>query len=224
MSKFPKGIFLAAASVALAAGIVGAAVSQDKKKLALGRTALPQEIKAWDIDIRPDGGGLPVGKGSVKAGEKLYIEQCAACHGDFGEGKDRWPPLVGGFGSLKSQGPEKTIGSYWPYVSTVFDYINRAMPFGNAQSLKPDQVYAITAYLLFMNEVVDDDFVLSDKNFAKVKLSNEKNFYPDDRETTEKKFWNKSPCMKNCKADVKIISRARVLDVTPDAKKAPKVD
>ncbi len=82
---------------------VTAACRKSKKKIALGREALPQEVKAWDIDIRPDGLGLPVGKGSVKEGEKLFIEQCASCHGEFGEGKDRWPVLAGGFGTLKSR-------------------------------------------------------------------------------------------------------------------------
>lgn len=223
--------FVAGGLIFVAAPGVSPALSQAKKdpkaapkKLALGRAALPQEVKAWNIDIRPDGQGLPAGKGSVKQGEKLFIEQCASCHGDFGEGKDRWPVLAGGFGTLKSQGPEKTIGSYWPYLSTVYDYIYRAMPFGNAQSLTPDQVYAITAYLLFMNEVVEDDFVLSDKNFAKVKLPNQKNFYMDDRQKVEKHFWNKTPCMKDCKKEVKVTGRARVLDVTPDTKTAPKVD
>lgn len=210
--------------IAFCAAIALPVVSAEKKTLPLGRAALPQEIKAWDIDIRPDGKGLPAGKGSVKAGEKLFTEQCAACHGDFGEGKDRWPVLAGGFGSLKSQGPEKTIGSYWPYLSTVYDYINRSMPYGNAQSLKPDQVYALTAYLLFMNEVVEDDFVLSDKNFNKIKLPNQKNFYMDDRKTAEKKFWNTKPCMKDCKKSVKVTGRARIIDVTPDSKSAPKVD
>lgn len=224
MSRSLK-IAAASAVIAIAALTVGgAAQSQGGKKIALGREALPQEVKAWNIDVRPDGLGLPVGKGSVKEGEAIYLEQCAACHGEFGEGKDRWPPLVGGFGTLKSVGPEKTIGSYWPYASTVFDYVNRAMPFGNAQSLTPDQVYAITAYLLNMNEVVKDDFILSDKTFKSIKLPNVANFYDDDRETTEKHFWKKDPCMKNCKTEVKVTARARVIDVTPDSKTGPKVD
>lgn len=221
----------AAAAIALGALVVGGpGYSQDKagkavsakaapaKKIALGRAALPAEIKAWDIDVRPDGVGLPVGKGSVKEGEKIFIEQCASCHGEFGEGKDRWPVLAGGRGTLKSEGPEKTIGSYWPHLSTVYDYIYRAMPFGNAQSLTPDQVYAITAYLLSMNEVVSDDFVLSNKNFTSVKLPNQANFFMDDRNTAEKSFWKKNPCMKNCKASVKVTKHATVIDVTPDAK------
>jgi len=196
-----------------------------QQALPLGRPALPAEIAAWDIDVRPDGLGLPPGKGSVKQGEELYLMQCAACHGEFGEGAGRWPPIAGGAGSLKGENPEKTPGSYWPYASTLFDYVHRAMPFGNAQSLEPDQVYAITAYLLYMSDVVPDNFVLSKENFATIKLPNAGGFIDDDRETTERKFWNHEPCMTNCKAEVKILGHARALDVTPeDDKKGPKVD
>lgn len=218
MSRFRKVSALAlfaalAASPALA------------KKAGLGREALPEEIAAWDTDVRADGAGLPVGKGSVKQGEEIYLQQCASCHGEFGEGVGRWPVLVGGQGSLKGEAPEKTIGSFWPYASTTFDYIRRAMPYGNARSLADDDVYALTAFLLNMNGAVKDDFVLSKENFSKVKLANEANFYDDDREETEKHFWNKAPCMTGCKSDVKVTGRARVIDVTPeDGNKAVKVD
>lgn len=195
------------------------------KKLGLGREALPEEIKAWDIAVRPDGKGLPAGKGTVKQGDELFQAQCASCHGEFGQGNGRWPVLAGGQGSLTSDRPEKTIGSFWPDLSTVFDYVHRAMPFGNAQSLTPDETYALTAYLLYLNDIVkDEDFELSDKNFTTVKLPNAATFYDDDREATEKAFWGKEPCMSNCKAEVKITGRAAVLDVTPDSKSAPKVD
>ncbi len=208
-----KSLKFAAAAAALSLTLVATA---EAGKLGIGREAKPAEVKAWDIDVRPDGQGLPPGKGKVADGEKIYSEQCAACHGDFGEGIDRWPVLVGGKGTLKSDDPVKTIGSYWPYLSTVYDYINRAMPFGNAQSLKPDEVYALTAYLLYMNEIVDDDqFVLSDKNFASIKMPNEKNFTDDARPDTPLAS-EKEPCMKDCKPDVKITAHARVLDVTPD--------
>lgn len=186
------------------------------KVVALGRPALAEEIAAWDIDVRPDGQGLPEGKGSVKEGEEVFLEQCAACHGEFGEGAGRWPVLAGGAGTLKSERPEKTIGSFWPDASTAYDYIHRAMPFGNGQSLTADQTYAIVAYLLNLNDVVKDDFVLSKENFAKVRLPNQPNFFDDDREKSEKAFWNSNPCMKNCTGEVKVISRARILDVTPD--------
>lgn len=194
-------------------------------KLGLGREALPEEIKAWDIAVRPDGKGLPPGKGTVKQGDEIFQAQCASCHGEFGQGNNRWPVLAGGMGSLKSDRPEKTIGSFWPDLSTVFDYVRRAMPYGNAQSLSPDELYAVTAYLLYLNDIVkDEDFELSDKNFTSVKLPNAAAFYDDDRETTEKAFWGKEPCMSNCKPEVKITGRAVILDVTPDSKTAPKVD
>ena len=193
--------------------------------LGLGRPALPEEIKAWDIAVRPDGKGLPPGKGTVKQGDEIFQAQCASCHGEFGQGNGRWPVLAGGQGSLTSDRPEKTIGSFWSDLSTVFDYVHRAMPFGNAQSLKPDETYALTAYLLYLNDIVkDEDFELSDKNFTSVKLPNAATFYDDDREKTEKGFWGKEPCMANCRGEVKITGRAAVLDVTPDSKTAPKVD
>jgi cytochrome c len=193
--------------------------------LGLGRPALPEEIKAWDIAVRPDGKGLPPGKGTVKQGDEIFQAQCASCHGEFGQGNGRWPVLAGGQGSLKADRPEKTIGSFWPDLSTVYDYIRRAMPYGNAQSLSPDEIYALTAYLLYLNDIVkDEEFELTDKNFTSVKLPNAAAFYDDDRETTEKAFWGKEPCMTNCKTQAKITGRAVVLDVTPDSKSAPKVD
>ncbi len=192
------------------------AASAGDKHLGLGRPALPEEIKAWDIDVRPDGQGLPPGKGTVEQGEKLFLDRCATCHGEFGEGAGRWPALAGGMGSLKSDRPEKTVGSFWPYISTVFDYIHRAMPFGDAQSLTADETYALVAFLLNMSDVVPRDFELSDKTFASTHLPNESGFYPDDREQTEKQFWSKDPCMTNCKPEVHVTGHATVLDVTPD--------
>jgi len=184
-------------------------------KTGLGRAALPAEIEAWDIDIRADGKGLPPGKGSVKDGETLFIERCAACHGEFAEGVGRWPVLAGGQGTMKDDRPEKTIGSFWPDLSTAFDYIRRAMPYGNAQSLTADETYAIVAFLLNMNNIVNEDFVLSRENFLSVKMPNVTAFYDDDREQAERHFWNRPPCMTNCKPDTKITGRAAVLDVTP---------
>jgi len=185
----------------------------------LGREATAEEIAAWDIDVRPDGQGLPKGRGTVAEGEVLFTEGCASCHGDFGEGRDRWPVLAGGHDSLTAERPVKTIGSYWPYLSTVYDYVRRAMPFGDARSLSDDDVYAITAYLLYLNDIVtDEDFELSKENFTSVRLPNEENFFMDDREEEAHYVAKDEPCMTDCKpGPVKITKRAAVLDVTPDA-------
>lgn len=211
---------------ALAAALVLlAATPAVAGKLGLGREATPQEVAAWDIDVRPDGQGLPKGKGTVAQGEAIFQQQCAVCHGEFGEGKDRWPAVAGGLGSLRNDRPDKTVGSFWPYPTTVFDYIRRAMPFGNAQSLSPDELFALTAYILFLNDVTKDaNFELNERNLAAVKMPNAGTFYDDDRETTERGFWNRQPCMKDCKTKVEILGRARVLDVTPESKTAPRVD
>ncbi|MDI4658065.1 c-type cytochrome [Xanthobacter autotrophicus] len=198
-----------------------AAPAPAAKPIALGRPALAEEITAWNTDVRADGEGLPPGKGSVKEGEELFLQNCAQCHGEFGEGAGRWPVLAGGRGTLKSERPEKTIGSFWPYASTVYDYVHRAMPFGSNMTLSADQTYAIVAYLLNLNDLVPEDYVLSKDNFPKVDLPNEANFFDDDRETSEKAFWKKDPCMKECSGEVHVTARAQILNVTPDGE-APK--
>jgi cytochrome c len=199
------------------------AASAADRRLNIGRAATPQEIAGWDIDVRADGQGLPAGKGSVREGEEVYMTKCAACHGEFGESAGRWPMIAGGQGSLKSDDPLKTVGSYFAHLSTAIDYVRRAMPFGDAQSLTNDQLYAVVAYMLFLNDIVDGKFVLSKDTFAGVKMPNAAGFYDDDRETNEKAFWD-APCMTNCKPDAKVTGRARVIDVTPDDKTRPRAD
>ena len=181
----------------------------------IGQPATTEQIAGWDIDVRPDGAGAPPGKGSVKDGEKIYLERCAFCHGEFGESAGRWPQLAQGKGTLASNDPVKTVGSYFPYVSSVFDYVRRAMPFGDAQSLKADELYAVVAYVLFLNDVVDEKFVLSAETWPQVRLPNERGFIDDDRESSERAFWNARPCMRDCKTEVRIRNRAKALDVTP---------
>jgi S-disulfanyl-L-cysteine oxidoreductase SoxD len=193
-----------------------ASTTQAEGPLGIGREALPEEVAAWDLDVRPDGHGLPPGSGSVADGDDLFQDYCAVCHGVFAEGVDNWPKLAGGIGTLDRDDPLKTVGSYWPYLSTVWDYVHRSMPFGNAQSLSPDEVYAITAYILYSNDLVDDVFVLSQENFAEVVLPNADGFIVDDRDTTELPLFSQEPCMENCKDTVEITMRASVLDVTPD--------
>ncbi len=195
-----------------------AAVAADGEmgKYGLGRTALPEEIAAWDIDVRPDGRGLPPGSGNAFDGEAVFEDNCAICHGSFAEGVDNWPKLAGGEGSLADEDPLKTVGSYWPYTSTVWDYVNRSMPFGNAQTLTADEVYAITAYILYSNDLIEDDFELNQDNLASFELPNAGGFILDDRAETEYPLWTGEPCMENCKDSVEITMRARVLDVTPE--------
>jgi cytochrome c len=210
----------------LALGLSGAVAQSKKPKTAItppaqghrhgiGRDASAHEIAGWDIDVRPDGQGLPPGRGSVKDGEAVYMSRCAACHGEFGEGAGRWPMIAGGRGSLASSDPNRTVGSYFPHASSVFDYVRHAMPFGDAQSLKTDELYAVVAYVLYLNDVVDESFVLTPDSFRQVKLPNAAGFFDDDRETSERGFWNSRPCMSNCKPAAKILNRARALDVTP---------
>jgi cytochrome c len=213
MSRFPE-VFLAAVLFALPAAAKE-----------VGRPALPEEIAAWNIDVRPDGKGLPPGRGTAKQGEAIFQERCAACHGEFGEGLGRWPELAGGQGSLTGERPFKTIGSFWPYASSVFDYIRRAMPFGNPQSLTPDEVYAVVAYVLSLNDVITDEgFELDAQTLPGIRLPNAAGFFDDDREVSERAFWAGAACMHDCKAEVHITGRASVLDVTPDAKSPPKME
>lgn len=214
------------AKAPLATGSIEALPTGLGHALGLGREAKPDEIAGWAISVRPDGQGLPDGRGTVLEGEDIYVMQCAVCHGDFGESAGRWPMLAGGNGTLASHDPVKTIGSYWPYASTLIDYIYRSMPYGNAQSLTPDELYAVTAYILFLNDVIlDEDFELNRENFTSIKLPNETEFYPDDRETAEAHFWKRDACMENCAEGVaEIRNRARALDVTPEAGQAPRVE
>ena len=192
----------------------------ENRKYNIGKLATKTAVAGWDIDVRPDGVGAPKGSGNAIDGEEIYVNRCAACHGDFGEGVDRWPVLVGGDGTLASHDPEKTTGSYWPYASTIFDYVYRSMPFGEAQTLTHDETYKLVAYLLNMNEIIDEDFVLSDKNIGKIKMPNASGFLLPDPRPDVTKYKDGQPCMKNCDVPLKIIGKARDIDVTPDDEKS----
>lgn len=141
----------------------------------LGVEISPEDLAPWDISIEADGTGLPPGSGNVSAGEAIFTAQCLACHGKEGEGRpnDR---LVGGQGTLSDLNPVRTIGSYWPYATTVFDYIRRAMPYTAPKSLNDDQVYALTAYLLYLNGIIDEDDVMDAQSLAKVRMPNRDGF------------------------------------------------
>jgi S-disulfanyl-L-cysteine oxidoreductase SoxD len=149
----------------------------------LGRTPSQEKIKAWDISVGPEGKELPLGSGTAADGAKVYAEKCAVCHGPtLTEGKFLHGVLVGGKGSLTTLEPVKTIGSYWPYATTIFDFINRAMPFSKPGSLTSDEVYAVTAFLLYRNEIIKETDVIDAKSLPKVQMPNRNGFFPVDPE------------------------------------------
>ena len=170
---------------------------QSTKGVSFGRVATANEIKAWDVDALPDGTGLPEGEGSVELGDELYEAQCAVCHGDFGAGGQGYPQLTGGNKAkdengvvitLKNQrvygstdAPKRTIGTFWPVPTTLFTYIRDSMPYAHPKSLTNDEVYAIVAYLLAQDELVEDDdeYVLNKEKLSKVVLPNRNGFYPN---------------------------------------------
>jgi S-disulfanyl-L-cysteine oxidoreductase SoxD len=141
-----------------------------------GKPVTAADIAAWDISIGPDGAGLPPGKGTVAQGETVYAAKCQACHGEKGAGSpnDR---LVGGAGTIApDKTPVKTVGSYWPYATTLFDYVRRAMPWDRPKSLTDDEVYAVAAYVLYLNGVIGQDEVLDAQSLPKVKMPNREGF------------------------------------------------
>jgi cytochrome c len=169
------------AKLAVAACLAVVPAAAEPRHYAFGRAPTDAEIAAWDIDVRADGRGLPPGQGSVTQGRTIFAEKCAACHGDKGQGNlsDR---LVGGFGTLADKNPVRTVGSYWPYATTLFDYVRRAMPFNAPQSLAPDQVYALCAYVLSLNGIVPDDTILDASTLPKIAMPNRNGFIsPDPR-------------------------------------------
>ena len=149
-------------------------------KLAFGQPASAEDIRLWDIDVAPNGDGLPPGRGPVRQGAAVYAGKCAKCHGASGtEGPmDR---LVGGQQTLNTSAPVKTIGSYWPYATTLYDYIHRAMPFDAPQSLTPEEVYSVTAWLLHQNGIIAEDAVIDAATLPAVQMPNRHGFVPDPR-------------------------------------------
>ena len=162
------------ALIALVLGLLGIATAAADGP-DLGRAATPAEIAAIDISIPPDGEGLPPGAGDAIAGEPVYVAKCAACHGEGGRGKPA-DALVGGIGSLASDKPVKSVGSYWPYATTLFDYVRRAMPLDAPLSLTDDEVYAVSAYLLWLNGILPRDFRLDAGSLPAVAMPNRGGF------------------------------------------------
>jgi S-disulfanyl-L-cysteine oxidoreductase SoxD len=146
----------------------------------IGTPLTGDAVAAWNIDIGPDGRGLPPGHGDVATGARIFASKCAACHGAAGQG-GLGDTLVGGRGTLASDKPKRTVGSYWPYATTLFDYIRRAMPFNAPQSLSADEVYAVSAFLLNQNGVVPPGTVLDQDTLPKVKMPNRDGFVKDPR-------------------------------------------
>jgi mono/diheme cytochrome c family protein len=195
-------------ALALVAALFGAAYP-------FGAPATTKTIQSWDDDVNGlTGAGLPPGSGTVAQGQKVYEERCAVCHGDFGEGAGRYPVLAGGQGTLTSARPVKTVGSYWPYAPTLFDYIRRAMPFNAPGTLTDDQVYAITAYVLNLNNIVPANAVMNAKTLAAVKMPNRNGFVNEHLQPDV----HATACMHDCKPkNIKILSDlARTLSITPD--------
>ena len=141
----------------------------------LGRPASAEEIAGWDISIPPDGTGLPPGSGTPKAGAAVFASKCVACHGEKGQGLSA-EELVGGIGTLASDNPTLTVGSYWPYAATLFDYVRRAMPPEAPLSLSADEVYSVSAYILYLNGIIKADDVLDAKSLPRIKMPNRDGF------------------------------------------------
>ena len=157
-------------------GCAGAAViSSPTESPNLGREATPAQIAGWDISVGPDGVGLPPGRGTPAPGATVYEQKCFDCHGAKGAGQpnDR---LVGGHGTLASKAPVRTIGSYWPYATTVFDYVRRSMPYIQPHSLSDNEVYAVTAYVLNLNGIISENAEMNAQTLPKVKMPNQPNF------------------------------------------------
>jgi cytochrome c len=210
MYAWAERAIVTAAAVSVLAG-AGAATAADER-YGLGTPVSPAQIAGWDIDVRPDGHGLPPGQGTAAQGEALYAGLCVACHGEFGEGQGRFPALMGGRGTLASDNPVKTVGSFWPYATTLFDYLRRAQPFGHGQSLSANQLYALTAYLLNLNDLMALDEVLDAASLTAVAMPNRDGFVADDRPDVPAG----ERCMRECRGPVRVIGRAAQLGVTPE--------
>ena len=163
----------------------GASATRAESPYGIGRSATPEEIAGWNIDVGRDGSNLPPGSGTAGQGRDIYLQKCASCHGADGEGAvgDR---LVGGQGTLATAKPVRTVGSYWPYAPTLFDYIRRAMPQNAPQSLSNEEVYAVSAYVLSLNGLLPADATLVAKTLAGIKMPNRGMFVEDPRPDVHK--------------------------------------
>lgn len=163
-------------------GAFVASLYGQERQLGLGHAPTTKEIQGWKPTVLADGTGLPAGSGTAAQGEKVYQDKCSGCHGDRGQGnRPLGTQLVGGFGTLKSDNPVLTIGSYWPYATTVWDYIYRAMPYPQPGTLSAKETYAVTAYLLSLNKIISPNEVMNRETLPKVRMPNRNGFVPDPR-------------------------------------------
>lgn len=173
-------VIVAGAALAISCVRSGSSADDRVTGYGLGRAATEEEIRAWNIDVSPSGEGLPPGKGTVSQGAEVYAAKCAKCHGPTGT-EGPYDVLVGGRHTLKTTKPLKTIGSYWPYATTLYDYINRAMPFDAPQSLTSDEIYGVIAWLLYQNGVIKAEIVLDAHTLRSVEMPNRLGFIRDPR-------------------------------------------
>jgi hypothetical protein len=154
----------------------------------IGKPATDAQIQAINLTVFPDGTGLPVGKGTPAKGKDIFKDKCAVCHNDKGEGREnQYPALVGGIGTLNTPKPIRTVGSYWPYATTVFDYVRRAMPYDHPGSLQTDEIYSAVAFVLNLNGIIGDNDEMNEKTLPKVKMPNRDGFIPDARPDVKSK-------------------------------------
>jgi cytochrome c551/c552/cytochrome c5 len=198
---------LAASSLVTVTGFAQTPRS-DAPRFGFGKPATPAEIAAWDIDVRPDGKGLPPGRGTVMQGQQVYDEKCSSCHGTFGESTD-YMPIAGGVGTLATDQPIRTTGSKLNHATTLWDYINRAMPFGNPKTLTADQVYALTAYVLHLNDILPADGALDRESIVKLRMPNRDGFTNDHGLATisGKPDTRNVACMKDCVREMRLSSQ-----------------
>ncbi|MDP3222977.1 MAG: c-type cytochrome [Rubrivivax sp.] len=232
MSSCPDRLKASVALLGLVGGLMGglfislAAQAQSTVYPGLGRAATPKEVQAWDIDVRPDFKGLPKGSGSVSRGQDVWEAKCASCHGVFGESNEVFSPLVGGTTKddvktgrvarlTDGAYPGRTTLMKVPTLSTLWDYINRAMPWNAPKSLQPDEVYAVTAFLLNLGGVVPDNYTLSDANMAQTQalLPNRKGMQTDHGLWPGRSLGNggkpdvkATACMNNCATEATVAS------------------
>jgi cytochrome c5 len=176
MCKAAFYIFCAVAAVTVATVALG-----QSEQYKIGRPATADEIRELNISVAPDGSGLPKGGGTVSQGQRVYQSLCANCHGDRGQGMLQYPALAGGEDTLKSKDPLRTVGSYWPYATTVWDFIHRTMPYARPGTLTANQTYEVTAFVLYLNGILDKNGSLDQNTLPRVEMPNRNGFVPDPR-------------------------------------------